>query len=200
MTRNSLWKELVNELSLCEKCRLHRRRCRTVPGEGSLRAPLMLVGEGPGRTEDQSGRPFVGPAGALLEAILSRCGIQRDNLFITNVVRCHPPGNRDPRFDEIAACQTYLQRTIEIISPRILVALGRVAGGILTQRYGDPMWALQEKQDLSWQNDHMSIPVKVMYHPSYLLRRLQIKDRDTIKFQIDLFKKIVDEVYHPSIR
>jgi uracil-DNA glycosylase family 4 len=117
--------KIVAEIRACEACALHFSRARTVPGEGPEDAQIMFIGEGPGFHEDQQGRPFVGAAGKFLEELLAMIGLSREDVYITNVVKCRPPGNRDPRQDEIDACQHYLDRQIALIRPKIIVTLGR---------------------------------------------------------------------------
>ena len=116
---------IAAEVAACQRCRLHEGRTRAVPGEGSAATEVMFVGEGPGFNEDRQGRPFVGPAGALLEELLGSVGWSRDDVFITNVVKCRPPGNRDPEPDEIATCAPYLTRQLEALEPALVVTLGR---------------------------------------------------------------------------
>lgn len=115
------------EVRSCEKCRLHLGRKNAVPGEGPDDARVMIVGEGPGSNEDEKGRPFVGSAGRNLDGLLSGAGLRREGVFITNVVKCRPPGNRRPRKDELDSCHPYLRRQIEAISPEIVVLLGDTA-------------------------------------------------------------------------
>jgi len=129
--KEDLYRRLVEEIRNCTRCRLHETRRNPVPGEGPLDARVMLVGEAPGRKEDEQGRPFVGRAGELLNALLGLAGLERSQVYITNIVKCRPPGNRDPREDEIAACLPFLIRQIQLIAPRIIVALGRHAGRTL---------------------------------------------------------------------
>jgi uracil-DNA glycosylase family 4 len=117
--------KIVEEIKACEACGLHFSRARIVPGEGPEDAQIMFIGEGPGFHEDQQGRPFVGAAGKFLEELLAMIGLSREDVYITNVVKCRPPGNRDPRQDEIDACQHYLDRQIALIRPKIIVTLGR---------------------------------------------------------------------------
>lgn len=117
--------QVASEVSACTKCPLHTTRSRAVPGEGPADAEIMFIGEGPGFHEDQSGRPFVGAAGNFLNELLASINLKRDEVFICNVVKCRPPGNRDPEPTEIAACQAYLDRQIEIINPKVIVTLGR---------------------------------------------------------------------------
>lgn len=117
--------ELYREIEVCHDCPLAEHRTRVVPGEGPEDAELMFIGEAPGFHEDQQGRPFVGPAGHFLEELLSLIGLRRDEVYICNVVKCHPPGNRDPMPKEVKACRKWLERQIEIIDPRVIVTLGR---------------------------------------------------------------------------
>lgn len=122
------WNRLINEIKNCSKCPLSKSRTNAVPGEGSVRAEIMLVGEAPGETEDETGRPFVGVAGSLLRRIMREIGLREEEVYITNVVKCRPPRNRTPEKEEIAACSDYLRRQIRLIKPKIIVALGNVAG------------------------------------------------------------------------
>ena len=116
---------LVEEIMSCTRCPLHATRKNPVPGEGSLNAALMLIGEAPGRWEDEKGRPFVGAAGKLLDSLLASIGLRREEVYIANILKCRPPGNRDPRPEEVEACTPFLDRQIEIVQPRIIVTLGR---------------------------------------------------------------------------
>jgi len=126
---------LCAEVEACTLCELHATRTRAVPGEGDPASDLMFVGEAPGYHEDQQGRPFVGQAGKLLEQLLASIGLTREQVFIANVLKSRPPNNRDPRSEEIAACQPYLWRQIELIKPKIICTLGNHATKLLT---GDP--------------------------------------------------------------
>jgi len=113
------------EVSVCRKCDLCKTRTRAVPGEGNPQATIMFIGEGPGYHEDRQGRPFVGPAGQFLNELLASIGLRREDVFITNIVKCRPPENRDPLPEEIAACSDYLTRQINTINPKVIVTLGR---------------------------------------------------------------------------
>jgi len=124
---NSEWLEIIYEIRNCKKCRLHENRINTVPGEGPLTAKVVLIGEAPGRKEDEVGSPFVGPAGRLLNTLLENSGLKREEVFITNIVKCRPPGNRKPRRDEISQCLGYLGRQLRLIKPRVLILLGNTA-------------------------------------------------------------------------
>lgn len=118
---------LAEMVRSCVRCKLCHTRTKAVPGEGPVDARIMFIGEGPGANEDQSGRPFVGAAGQLLERLLATIGLTREDVYIANVVKCRPPGNRDPEPDEIEACKPYLGRQLKIIDPNIIVTLGRFA-------------------------------------------------------------------------
>lgn len=134
--------EVAAEVRVCTACRLSTTRTHAVPGEGDPATVVLFVGEGPGRDEDLQGRPFVGRSGQLLTETLRKLGIGRDEVFITNVVKCRPPENRDPEPEEMAACSNYLERQIELINPRIIVTLGRISmaryfpGQKITQVHG----------------------------------------------------------------
>lgn len=116
---------LAAEVAQCARCLLHRGRTKAVPGEGPQDAGIMFIGEAPGFHEDQQGRPFVGAAGRFLEELLESIGLTREDVFITNVIKCRPPGNRDPLPEEIEACEPYLDRQIELLQPKLVVTLGR---------------------------------------------------------------------------
>ena len=127
--RRAALEEIATEVRACTRCRLAETRTRAVPGEGHPDTEVVFVGEGPGQTEDQQGRPFVGRAGELLVRLIGTLGWRRQEVFITNIVKCRPSGNRDPEPDEIAACAPYLQRQLEILDPAVVVTLGRFSMG-----------------------------------------------------------------------
>ncbi len=127
--RAAALEQIAAEVRACTACRLHRGRTHAVPGEGHPETEVVFVGEGPGQNEDQQGRPFVGAAGGLLAELLELVGWRRDEVFITNVVKCRPPGNRDPEPDEIAACAGFLRRQLEALDPAVIVTLGRYSLG-----------------------------------------------------------------------
>ena len=121
---------LAKKIRVCTKCELHRARKNAVPGEGPAHAEIMLIGEGPGAREDEQGRPFVGASGKFLDQLLEQAGVTRADVWITNVVKCRPPGNRDPLPDEVETCTSnYLQHQIELVDPSIIVTLGRHSMG-----------------------------------------------------------------------
>ena len=125
MSTEEILKEVAAEVSTCTKCDLCKGRTKAVPGEGNPHARIMFIGEGPGFHEDRQGRPFVGPAGQFLEELLASINLKRADVFITNIVKCRPPGNRDPLPAEINACNDYLERQIAAINPQVIVTLGR---------------------------------------------------------------------------
>ncbi len=130
MTAEETIAELAGEISVCTKCALHQERKKAVPGEGPFNAEIMFIGEGPGFHENEQGRPFVGAAGKFLDQLLAQAGVTRADVFITNVVKCRPPGNRDPLPDEVSTCcDTYLENQINAIDPGIIVTLGRFSMG-----------------------------------------------------------------------
>jgi DNA polymerase len=158
---------IAQEVRTCIDCELCRGRTHAVPGAGSSYARVMLIGEGPGFNEDKVGLPFVGQAGKLLTDLLDQAGLTREDVFITNVVKCRPPGNRDPLPDEIAACSQYLDRQIEIINPDVIVTLGRFSmsrwfkGERISQIHGKPRTF----------NNRLIVP---MYHPAAALHQRAI--------------------------
>jgi len=121
--------QIAKEVAVCTNCALHHSRKRSVPGEGPAHAEIMFIGEGPGFHENEQGRPFVGAAGQFLDQLLAQAGVTRADVWIGNVVKCRPPGNRDPLPDELSACNAYLERQIEAINPSIIVTLGRYSMG-----------------------------------------------------------------------
>jgi DNA polymerase len=154
----------ANEVKGCRRCRLHETRTNTVFGEGDPDAQIFFIGEGPGESEDLSGRPFVGRAGQLLDRMIGGMGLKREQVFIANIVKCRPPGNRVPATDEVETCTPYLLRQLEIIRPKVIVTLGRPAA----------TYMLQTKLSMGrlrgqWQN-WRGIKLMPTFHPSYVLR------------------------------
>jgi len=156
--------EIREEMGDCKRCKLFRNRTHLVFGEGSPQARLMFVGEAPGAEEDREGRPFVGPAGQLLNSLLDKLGLRREEVYIANVVKSRPPGNREPEQDEVAACLPFLIKQIESIRPQVIVTLGRVATHNLLKT-ATPLTKLRGE----WQK-FQGIKVMPTFHPSYLLR------------------------------
>lgn len=172
------YKRLVEEIRNCKKCPLYRTRKNAVPGEGPLDADVMLVGEAPGRKEDEQGRPFVGMAGKLLDAILEKVGMPRNTVYITNVVKCRPPGNRDPKPDEIRACLPYLRRQIELVRPKIIVALGRISGKLLFGAAGLRWSGISKERGKLRDARVFGVDVRLIatYHPAAALYNPGLRD------------------------
>ena len=160
--------QIAAEIGGCTRCPLHAGRNRTVPGEGNPLSDVLLVGEGPGAREDATGRPFVGPAGQLLDELLRAIGWAREDVFITNVVKCRPPKNRPPSPAEAAACRPFLLRQIELIQPRVVVLLGATAARHLGPLDERPMKERVGK--LFTVNEFPGISFLILFHPAYLLR------------------------------
>jgi DNA polymerase len=158
------WTALEGAVRTCAKCALHASRTQTVFGAGNRHASWMFIGEAPGAEEDRQGEPFVGRAGQLLNAMLFAVGLKREDVYIANVLKCRPPGNRDPQPEEVIQCEPYLVHQIALIKPRIIVALGRHAAHSLL-RTEEPLARLRA-QRLSYRDT----PLVVTYHPAYLLR------------------------------
>jgi DNA polymerase len=161
--------QIAGEVRACERCRLHETRTRAVPGEGDPDTEVVFVGEGPGFNEDREGRPFVGRAGGLLVRLLQAIGWQRDDVFITNVVKCRPPDNRDPQPDEIAACAPFLRRQLEVLDPAVVVTLGRYSMGTFLPgaRIGQVHGTSTPADPETGARDAL---VFAMYHPAAALR------------------------------
>ena len=160
------WDSLRQKVAGCTRCKLHKTRTQTVFGVGSQTADWMIIGEAPGAEEDRRGEPFVGRAGKLLDEMLRAVKLSRDTVFIANILKCRPPNNRDPSTEEAASCRSYLVRQIELISPKIILAVGRIAAQHLLETDA-PLGTLRgQKHKLG----DGQVPVIVTYHPAYLLR------------------------------
>jgi uracil-DNA glycosylase family 4 len=160
------WAALQAEVARCTACGLHKTRTQTVFGVGDRHARWMLIGEAPGAEEDRKGEPFVGRAGQLLNAMLLAVGLRREEVFIANILKSRPPNNRDPRPEEVAACAPFLRRQVELIGPKVILALGRVAAQNLLNT-DTRLGAMRGKV---YRYSSAEIPVVVTYHPAYLLR------------------------------
>ena len=165
---------IAKDVTSCKNCSLSATRTRAVPGEGVKEPLIMVIGEGPGFDEDKTGRPFVGKAGQLLDRMLSSIGLSREkNCFITNVVKCRPPNNRDPEDPEVAACSSFLLRQVTLLRPRILLSLGRVATQALLENK-EPIGATRGRF-VQYSKYNLEIPLLATYHPSALLRNENLK-------------------------
>lgn len=176
--------EIAAKVRVCTLCDLCRTRTNAVPGEGNPTADIMFIGEGPGWHEDRQGRPFVGASGQFLSEMLAKIGLQRDDVFITNVVKCRPPGNRDPLPDEMAACSPYLDGQIEQINPRVVVTLGR---------FSMSRWFPNERiSRIHGQPQRFgSLVVVPMYHPAAALHQGSL--RATIEADMMKLPAILEE-------
>jgi len=160
--------QIASEVSVCTRCVLHATRNKSVPGEGPSSAEIMLIGEGPGFNENEQGRPFVGQAGSFLNELLAQAGLQREDVWIGNVVKCRPPGNRDPLPDELAACNEYLDRQITAIDPKIIITLGRFSMG----KFMSGAKISQVHGQMRRMGNRFVIP---MFHPAAALHQAALK-------------------------
>ena len=163
MTTVKILEEIAQQVAVCEKCELQFSRKHAVPGAGNPLAEILFIGEGPGFHENEQGLPFVGRSGQFLDELLEGCGMDRSMVFITNVVKCRPPGNRDPKPEELTACGRYLDQQIAVINPKVIVTLGRfsmakfIHNAKISQIHGQPRWV----------RGRLIVP---MYHPAAALR------------------------------
>ena len=167
------WPELQETVEDCKACALYKTRTQAVFGVGAKNADLMVIGEAPGADEDRQGEPFVGRAGRLLNAMLEAIGLAREQVYIANIIKCRPPGNRDPHIEEAAACQSYLHQQIALIRPRLILSVGRVSAHNLLGT-DESVGRLRGRVH---RFDPGDIRLVVTYHPAYLLRRPQEKSK-----------------------
>jgi DNA polymerase len=181
--------DVAAQVKTCERCALHFSRKLSVPGEGPANAELMFIGEGPGFYENEQGRPFVGQAGKFLDELLETAGLKRQDVFICNVVKCRPPGNRDPLPEELSACAVYLDQQIEAINPCVIVTLGRFSMGkfLPNARISDIHGQARMV------NDRLIVP---MFHPAAALHQPSLKPQIIADFQ--LLPKAVEQVKKDS--
>ena len=157
---------LNNIVSVCENCDLHKTRTNTVFGEGNESAKILFIGEAPGRDEDKQGKPFVGRAGKLLTEIISSINLTREDIYIANTVKCRPPNNRNPEEKEVEACSDYLEQQIDLIRPKVIVLLGKIAANRVL-KIDQPIGELRKKIFII---KPKNIPTIIFYHPAYILR------------------------------
>ena len=181
------WEALQREVSECRLCPLHEGRTQTVFGVGDVNADWMLIGEAPGAEEDRRGEPFVGRAGKLLDSMLKALGLDRQQVFIANILKCRPPNNRDPRPEEVLACGNYLNQQINTVKPRLIIALGRVAAQNLLKTE-TPIGKMRGKR---FHYGDPPVPVVVTYHPAYLLRspREKRKSWQDLQLAMSIYKE-----------
>jgi len=180
---------LEAEVRTCTDCPLHRGRTHAVPGDGPIDAQIMFIGEAPGFHEDQQGIPFVGAAGQFLNELLEEAGIDRDAVYITNVIKCRPPGNRDPKIEEVEACKDYLDRQIELIDPKIVVTLGRHS---MARAFPDEKISAVHGQARKV-GDQIYLP---MYHPAAALHQPSLRSSVEADFQI--LRELLDGEIEPE--
>lgn len=184
---DAVWRELEEQVTNCTRCELYKTRTRPVFGVGNRHADLMLIGEAPGAEEDRQGEPFVGRAGKLLNAMLEAVGFQREDVYIANILKSRPPKNRDPKPEEVAACEPYLKKQIELVNPRLILALGRVAAQNLL-KVDTPIGKMRGK---CYDYPDPRVPVVVTYHPAYLLRspREKRKSWQDLRFVMQILRE-----------
>ncbi len=173
------WAQLRQQVSGCMKCPLHQGRTQTVFGSGNENADWMVIGEAPGADEDRQGEPFVGRAGQLLTSMLQAIGLDRQQVYIANILKCRPPNNRDPAPDEVASCEGYLRQQIAMVRPKIILAVGRVAAQNLL-KIDTPIGKMRGQR---YEYAELHIPVIVTYHPAYLLRSPREKRKAWVDLQ-----------------
>jgi len=167
-------KDLERQASLCTKCALHRSRRQVVFGVGRTPAKVMLIGEAPGYWEDLRGEPFVGSAGKVLNGLLELAGLSRDSVYITNVVKCRPPNNREPKDEELQACSPYLDAQLDLVSPEVIVMLGNYASSAIFKRYGAEFDSMFKAHGVPLgSKGKVLVP---MFHPAAVLYKPDVKD------------------------
>jgi DNA polymerase len=183
------WDALTTAVTQCTACKLHASRTRAVFGVGNRQADWMIIGEAPGADEDRLGEPFVGRAGKLLDLMLQALGRQRADIFIANILKSRPPGNRDPAADEVQACWPYLTRQIDLVQPKIILAMGRIAAQNLLQST-DPVGRMRGRVH---RFGPQAIPLIVTYHPAYLLRspREKGKSWDDLQLALSIMENLI---------
>jgi uracil-DNA glycosylase family 4 len=193
MDREKALKDIHGQIRRCTQCPLHVGRTKTVPGSGPVDALVMFIGEAPGFYEDQQGLPFVGAAGRFLSELLKQVGIDRRRVFITNVIKCRPPGNRDPQLEEVEACKEYLDRQIDVVKPRVIVTLGRHS---MARAFPDEKVSIVHGQPRKI-GDQIYFP---MYHPAAALHQPSLRgvlEADFGRLKDLLDGKLEPEVYNP---
>ncbi|ACJ17008.1 Uracil-DNA glycosylase [Thermococcus onnurineus NA1] len=185
MGKEELMNKLEEKIKSCRKCPLGELRTNAVPGSGSYNAKVMFVGEAPGYWEDQKGLPFVGRAGKVLDELLAEIGLDRDEVYITNIVKCRPPDNRDPTEDEIKACSPYLDRQIDIIRPKVIVPLGRHSMRYILEKFGFEVEPISKIHGKAFEAHTLfgKIVIMPMYHPAVALYRPALKEELRKDFQ-----------------
>jgi DNA polymerase len=180
--------EIEREIRTCKKCELWKYKTNYVPGEGNPRAKIVLIGEAPGREEDLQGKPFVGKAGKYLTDVLKRIGVERSDVYITNVLKCRPPNNRDPKPEEISACKPHLIKQLETIKPDVIVCLGRFSADVILNEFGLGFKGISKDRGKVFEVERWGKVVKILptYHPAAVLRNKTLEKY----FEGDLSKAV----------
>jgi len=181
---------IAEEIRKCARCPLHETRTNAVPGEGGFAKEILFIGEAPGRNEDEQGRPFVGKAGQILNELLDSIGLTREDIFITNIVKCRPPNNRDPAPEEVKACTPFLEMQIQVLKPKIIVTLGRHAWKWVCEHFGVPYESISRAHGKIYRTNTLlygTITVMPMYHPA-----AAIYNKELLPALREDFKKIED--------
>jgi uracil-DNA glycosylase len=201
--RTAALEAIAAEIRVCTRCRLHEGRAHAVPGEGSPHTEVVFIGEGPGRDENQAGRPFVGASGRLLTEMIESLGWQREDVFITNVVKCWPPGNRDPQPDEIAACAPFLRRQLQALDPAVVVTVGKHSLGTFMpgERIGRVHGSARPADPATGARNAV---VFAMYHPAFALydgsnRQTLFEDIQGLPAQVLAARRRRDEADQASV-
>jgi len=178
MSKRDQMEIIDTEVRACPKCRLSKTRKNVVPGEGNLDSKVFLVGEAPGYWEDVKGRPFVGAAGELLNETLEKAGFSRSEVYITNIVKCRPPRNRDPRPDEVEACTPYLDRQLQLVKPRFIVTLGRHSTSHILSKIGYEISGITAVRGRIFEAELLGLNVRIipMFHPAAAIYDAKLKD------------------------
>ena len=173
---------LTNKILSCTKCRLSAARIHAVPGEGPVPCRIMFIGEAPGEKEDRSGRPFAGRAGIVLQDLLDTIGLSRNEVFITSILKCRPPGNRDPKGDEITSCRPYLHRQIILVQPSVIVPMGRFSAAVILEQFGISPGRISEihGREIRAETPHCSVILFPVYHPAVITHNPSLK-RDLVQ-------------------
>jgi DNA polymerase len=183
--------KLEREVENCERCDLHKTRTHVVFGDGSAEARIMLIGEAPGYWEDQKGKPFVGDAGKFLDELITIAGLKRNEIYIANILKCRPPGNREPKPEEIRACTPFLNKQIEIINPKIICTLGNYAASYILEKHGLKAESMGKMHGRVFKVSNLLFQLKIipMYHPATALykpymREILRKDWELVKKEL----------------
>ncbi len=177
--------DIAREILNCKKCDLYKTKTNYVPGSGNEKAEVVFVGEAPGREEDLKGEPFVGAAGKLLNEMLSKIGLKREDVFICNVLKCRPPNNRDPTPEEVEACGNFLVRQLNVIRPKVVVCLGRFAANFIFDIFGLEFTSISKVKGKVFETEMWDRKVKVLpiYHPAAILYRPQLREEYEQQFR-----------------